>query len=420
MSWTDRIGHESRYTAPSGAFMTFDYEDVQHSVEKRTSAYNFPDVDGTYVQDLGHQGRRFPIRAFFTGPDCDLDAERFIALLLDRPRQGESVGQLMHPAYGTVDVVPFGEIVRKDGLKTSANQAIVEVTFYETTGAVFPGEQDDPETQVLGALDELTEAAADGLAGTVDLEAAVETATFRSKIKALVDGVEQRMKPIVEFVDKRKRIFNRQVDSLNRGLSVLIGRPADLAFQVLQILETPSRARLARAARFDAYRDLIGSLISGDGAVVTPGLDSRNANDFHANDLVATGSVSGLVRSSVFSQFDTATQALEVADDILATLDSVVEWRDSNFESLGEVDTGAAYQKLQAACALAAGYLIQISFSLKRERRIVLDRARTPIDLVFELYGSVDENLDFFITSNALTGSEILEIPEGREVVFYV
>lgn len=420
MSWTERIGQESRYTAPSGAFMTFDYEDVQHSIEKRTSAYNFPDVDGTYVQDLGHKGRRFPLRAIFSGPDCDLDAERFITLLLEKPLPGGQVGVLMHPAYGTVDVVPFGEIVRKDSLKTAANQAIVEVAFYETRGLVFPDEQDDPETQVLAKLDKLEDAAANNLGGTLDVDSAVETATFRSKMETLVNRVEQRMQPIVDAVDEQKRIFNRQVDSFNRGLSVLVGRPIDLGFQVLQILKTPSRARLARAARFDAYKDLVSSIISGDGAVVSPGLDSRNANDFHASDLVATGSVAGLVRSSVYSQFDTATEAVEAADDILATLDSVVEWRDDNFESLGGIDTGAAYQKLQEACALAAGYLIQISFSLKRERRITLDRDRTPVDLVFELYGSVDENLDFFITSNALTGSEILEIPEGREIVFYV
>ena len=32
----------------------------------------------------------------------------------------------------------------------------------------------------------------------------------------------------------------------------------------------------------------------------------------------------------------------------------------------------------------------------------------------------IDENLDFLINSNNLTGSEILELPRGREVVYYV
>ena len=79
-----------------------------------------------------------------------------------------------------------------------------------------------------------------------------------------------------------------------------------------------------------------------------------------------------------------------------------------------------AYQQLQEAAALTAGFLVFISFSLKQERRLVLDRARTVIDLAAELYGSVDDPLDFFIASNRLSGSEILELPIGREVVYYV
>ena len=56
----------------------------------------------------------------------------------------------------------------------------------------------------------------------------------------------------------------------------------------------------------------------------------------------------------------------------------------------------------------------------KLRRRVVLDRNRTIIDLAAELYGSVDDQLDFLINSNNLTGSEILELPRGREIVYYV
>jgi len=61
-----------------------------------------------------------------------------------------------------------------------------------------------------------------------------------------------------------------------------------------------------------------------------------------------------------------------------------------------------------------------LSFSLKQERSIVLDRARTIVDISAELYGEVDAQLDFLINSNNLSGSEILEVPKGREIVYYV
>ncbi len=85
-----------------------------------------------------------------------------------------------------------------------------------------------------------------------------------------------------------------------------------------------------------------------------------------------------------------------------------------------QIDTGGAYQQLQDAVALTAGFLVEISFSLKQERVIILDRNRTIIDLAAELYGSIDDQLDFLISSNDLSGSEILELPRGREIVYYV
>jgi len=125
-------------------------------------------------------------------------------------------------------------------------------------------------------------------------------------------------------------------------------------------------------------------------------------------------------------EFDARPRALEAAELILAQLDEVVVWQDQAFAALagastgGDIDTGEAYQALQEAVVLAAGYLVDISFQTLPERRIVLDRPRTILDLCGELYGNVsNDTLDFFIDSNELSGSEILEVPRGRGVVFY-
>ena len=83
------------------------------------------------------------------------------------------------------------------------------------------------------------------------------------------------------------------------------------------------------------------------------------------------------------------------------------------------LDTGGGYQAMQRAVATAAGMLVAISFDLVPERRIVLDRARTIVDLAAELYGTVDSRLDFLIETNGLTGSEILELPRGSTILYY-
>ena len=167
MPWTDRL-REPAYTSPSGVRTTFIYEDVSTSVTKKTSAFEFPDADGTYIQDLGRSGRRFPLRVIFSGGEYDTFAKIFDESLLEK-----GIGVLQHPIYGVFNVVPFGEIKRRDDLKTAANQAIFEVVFWETTGLIYPVAQNDPVSDILLSIDEFNGAASEELDESLVLETAL-------------------------------------------------------------------------------------------------------------------------------------------------------------------------------------------------------------------------------------------------------
>jgi prophage DNA circulation protein len=412
MAWNDRL-REAAYTSPDGTRVTFDYENVRKTIDKKTTGFEFPDADGTFVQDLGHSGRRYPLRVFFWGDNYDLEADVFEALLLER-----GTGKLEHPIYGVIDVVPFGTISRRDDLKTAANQAIIEVTFWETIGLIYPTSQNDPASDVLAAVNAYNLAAAEMFDETTSLDSAVEQATLKSSYTALLDSVSAGLQGVADTQDNVRKQFDAIVDSVNLGIDILIDQPLTLASQTTQLIQAPARALTSIQARLDSYRNLAAIIISG--GVTSQGLDSSNSNTFHTKDLYASTYVTGSIVSVINNQFNTKTEALEAAEDILAQLDDVVNWRDDNYQSLGEVDTGEAYQQLQDAAALTAGFLVSISFSLKQERTLVLDRARTIVDLVGELYGSVDDQLDFFINSNDLIGSEILELPRGRSIVYFV
>lgn len=397
MVWQDRI-REAAYTSPSGARLPFIYEDVGRSVDKKTTAFTFPDADGTYIQDLGRTGYQYPLRLIFSGDNYDTETAAFEAALLE-----PGTGVLEHPAYGSIDVVPFGTITRRDDLKTAANQAIVEVTFWETIGIIYPTGQTDAGSAVLDAVTEFNNAIAEQTADNLPLDTAVQRASFKATYTSFLDSVNEGLQPITDAQADVARTFNTIEESINEGIDTLIADPLSLAFQTVLLIQSPARALTDITARLTAYTDLATSITSGTGASVT-------------RDLFAMSSVSGSVLSAVNHQFNAKPDALQAATDILDQFDSVVTWRDTNLA----LDTGESYQQLQEAVALVAGFLVEISFTLKQERRIVLDRARTIVDLSAELYGEVDGQLDFLIASNNLTGSEILELPRGREIVYYV
>ena len=420
MAWQDRI-QEAAYTPPSGARIVFNYENVSKSIEKKTTGFEFPDADGTFVQDLGRSGRRYPLRVIFSGSDYDQDSNSFEAALIER-----GVGKLEHPIYGTIDVVPFGKITRRDDLKTAANQAIIEVTFWETIGLTYPVTQTDPGSSAVLAVEDYNTAASIAFAEDVSLDSTVDQVVFENTYLSLSDQVATVLQPIVDTQDNVKSKFEAIKASIDRSIDILIGEPITLALQTIQLIQTPARALTAISARLQAYGNLIDFIITGDKAIAPAMNNSEVYNDFYTRDLYNSTYVTGSILSSINNTFFTKPEALEAAELILSQMASITQWRDDNYQSLNSVegryaiDTGDAYQKLQEAVAITAGFLVEISFNLKQERRIILDRDRTIIDLTAELYGEIDNKLDFLIDSNNLSGSEILEIPRGREIVYYI
>jgi hypothetical protein len=472
MPWQDRI-REAAYRSPNGTRTVFLFQNVSRTAEKKTSSFDFPDADGTLVQDLGRKGRRYPLRIFFAGDDHDIEADAFEEALLER-----GAGVLEHPRYGQVDVVPFGEITQRDDLKTAANQTIIEVVFWATIGTAYPTGQTDGALEALAAVDDYTAAAAESLEEAVQAKTKLEEVTFRDQWEGFLDNVESAMQEVADAQEDITRQFNDINDSINRGLDVLVGDPLTLASQTLALIKAPARALALIEARLEAYGNLATSIVSGsstrigtapegESRTVQPTNDNRAANEVASRSVFAQGAVAGSVTATMAAAqnsesftpgtpsaataaaapaatvgapsgsslggFDTQPQAIAAAETVLAQLEQVTAWSDNNYRALEEaatggtsvvqtrpaVDTGGAYQQLQKAVAIAAGVLVELAFNLRKERRIVLDKPRSIVDFVAEYYGNVDESLDFFINTNDLTGSEILELPKGRTVVVY-
>ena len=114
------------------------------------------------------------------------------------------------------------------------------------------------------------------------------------------------------------------------------------------------------------------------------------------------------------------TQAIEAAEalqgSILEALEAIEAVEAASGEYVAPEDVLAA---IQALMAQAAAMLLEQSYSLRIEQRITLENERTPMDLCFELYGR-DRQPGRFHRPERVDGNELLLIPRGREVVYYV
>lgn len=414
MAWDDRL-KQGAYVSPGGTRIVFAYEDLSRNFDKKTTGFDFPGADGTFVQDMGTTGRKYPLTAFFSGADCDLEANAFEDALSERGR-----GKLEHPIYGTVDVVPFGTVTRNDALKTAANQSVVEVTFWETIPLVYPIPQTDPASEILDNVRELGDTLGDSVAGKLDIFDPKSIQAFKAQVTVLVESVQKVMgkyAEIKETVSAKVTEILTKVDSIVVPVAETVQSVRDtikdVVTNVLELVASPSEVVTSIKDKFNDYKNLINELIS-------PIVLIEDETEYLSTDMMVENLVGGLIVNIVESEFDTQTGALESAENILEIFEDVNTWIEDSTNNLGIIDTGESYQRLQRAVALTAGYLIEISFTRRKERKVILTRDRSIIDLVAELYGSVDDTLDFFITSNDFSGSEILEVPRGREVLYYV
>lgn len=449
------------YTSPTNKRIEFQFVTVSRETTKRTVAFEFPEINDAYVQDNGFGARRYPMLCIFSGKSHDLIATAFEAALLER-----GAGRLEHPMYGTFTAIPFGDVVRRNDLVGEANQSIVEVTFWTTTGVVYPTSERSARNEILDAIEGFDAASAKQFESSVDVRSTISRQNMAARIRKWLRDVRAGIGSVAASVSTVNREFRQAQSLINDGIDTLVGTPLILARSISNLITAPARANAGIQSRLDGYHALANSIMTSTVVSVTqliPGLvvsseRLKRSNDFHSARLFVESSVIGSIVSALNNTYLTHAEAVSAADQILAQLDEVIAWRDERFESLEQVDTGDAYQQLQRAAGLIAGYLIDGSGSLSGEssqavsddpndpnaalqsgalatvpasilsggralveRRIVNDRARTVLDLCAELYGDPDADgiLDFLINTNGFTSSELIELPKGREVKYY-
>ena len=415
MSWQDNL-REAAYISPLGFRTVFLYEDVSKTLDKKTSNHEFPFFNGTFVQDLGHTGRKFPLRMFFSGDTYDKVVLDFEATLNER-----GIGRLEHPIYGTVNVIPFGSISRRDDLKTAANQAVIEVTFWESITEIYAGSITDIADLIVESLALFTAAASGQLSAEVFIESVSESVAFKKFFATQVGSTAVSFSTIVKASNSVNNAFSQTKQSMLTQLeSVEQPNVSVLASQATLLAQLPGRVvESSIDDRLVAYKSILVTIISDD-TIMPASYNKRIENEFFSRDVFAASYITGMITAVLSTTFTAKPDALSAAEAILLVFDAYVIWRDANYTRLELDDTGDMYAELLTTVLLTVGFLVQLSFSLSTEKRIVLVRPRSMIELVAELYGEVDDKLDFFINSNDLSGSEILELPRGREIVYYV
>lgn len=437
MAWNERIT-EAAITTPDDERYIFQYKDVEYSAAKKTSKYQFSETEGTKVQDFGLGERNFPLTIYFSGEDYDTITDAFL-------KSAELPGActLEHPRYG-IRNVNILSISCRESFIAGANQSEITLQMVEAITEETPISAPLVKSNVAEKKENAFIAGArafkENFSKTQDKINAVKSRIFAetNKVRAVFNQIKDLPNDLYDEI-------NTVADFITENINELASTPFELAMSFQRLAELPAKVLtreknileaygeiysnidLARITKniISAYESIFNDTLNSN--IDTLGVGSENyKNAAKEKQFILSSNLAITGEALLYGRFNSRKEAVENVQKL------VKKYRDAQ-NKLDELQvyTGRIEDRfitdselsvnLAEAISESSSNLVQLAFSLRQERRIVLDRDRYLIELVYELYGDTRDNvLDFFIESNNLIASEVLKLQKNKEIVYYV
>jgi hypothetical protein len=420
MSWKDRLRGSITLTSPSGIEFTAKWVGNDHSKEKKVGVFEYPNNNGTRTQDLGVNGTRYPLTLYFDGPDNDIESLNFYKTCDER-----GPWEIIHPTDGKL-TLQLTSISRNVRPVESGNVTVCETQWIEPSA----------ETSTSSTAQTAAEATAAALdtnittAGQYSANITQNTFAEVSANEVAITNVSTAAGNALETISSINDEISAQFLAIQRGiqdsLDQAILEPLVVAGQIQQLTQLPALAVQDIEARLNAYIAMADEIFN----FLPDENGPEDKNSVNAYELGLSAVLTAASQTVITGPLDNRVKAIEFANKLTQLLSDITENLDNVQENFSnnDIDTqyfsnSQGYNDLAIMISKALRYLLDSLLSLSVEKRFTLDRPRAPLEITVTEYGSLgdnDENLDFFIQTNNLSGSRIRLLPAGVEVVVYV
>ena len=445
MPWEDRV-RQGEYVSPEGNQFSFEFNELVREVAKKVAEKQLPGFDGDNIEDLGNRSVNFPLNLFFSGLDYDLVADRFWESLRET-----GPGTLKHPRWGDLNVLPIS-MKQTENLVTGARRATFLVTFKIVPQIVFPVSNQQAENGIETDLSDADNASADSFGSEINLATIEDTNNSRDFFTQVAIVLDDALRPLIESTESVLTAFDTTLNTIQTSIDDLLAEPVLLAQNYIRLTKLPARANTSIQAKINGYNAIFTTLFNSESSLnseVNTYSTNQLRNHFISQEMLGFAIVGGLISSSLNTEYSsqflenasiitstddllqaentvfTKAQVLVIVDELIATFAALVaalDAREEQFEtellSNQYIYSAEVLSFVKNANNSTTSLLINQAFTLSIEKIITLAVDRTPLDLCFELYKTIDL-LDFFISSNNLVNSSILLIPKGTEILYY-
>jgi hypothetical protein len=416
MSWIDDIeGIEMIITTGNGVGYTVQYftSTIARGMDFNVSEFQFINKKGTLVKRGEPRGKRYDIQFMFVGDDCVTRSKKFAKDAEDR-----DAWTIIHPYYGGLVVQPIS-LTFDD---TVLNVSKVTGTIVETN------EEGISAPKLINVANSATSVNTSIAGGTVTAIPELSTSnitTLSTNNTTLYDTIKGKLNSLQENLDRFNVAYNNAMAFLNP----LIYSVLDIATSTQSLLMAPAYFIASVNNRVLMFKDMLSMLDDMvEGILAMYNIPTKSSKALY--ELYGSTAIAGLCVSATTE----VGEAYTYRPDVVAMIDTIVTEYNryiANLDTLqssygGELDSyipnadsiGALTRLVHSAIT----QLLIIANNAKQERVIFVTEPTNPIVLTWELYGmSLDDStLDLFIKSNNIGKYELIDIPVGRRIIYYI
>jgi hypothetical protein len=406
MSWEQQINQNFIITCGDGATYQPLYDDkaIVKDVEYNLSEFNFPNVEGTFVDRRLRKGNRYAMTIVFQGANHLDEVARFENSAKDR-----RPWVVEHPKYGRLNVQPASLNFNDETL----NFTRVTGTLLETILRGVPTITINPQDQIVN----LQRVAFDSGAVLFASEPPIPQNMAVANASLYSSGVNSGALQLQTenyfnlFNDANAAILNATAEPLAaiRALQAVILAPSQFSLSVRQRLQIFTNqlnllfgtvANISSQANKYQFEITTGSLITSMCSTASTPLPQDYVNMVDVLNVVdiILNAQSTFISSLDFLQTDNG-----------GNTDSYI----SGFRFISDVTNTVNY---------TVSELFEIAISAQQERSILCDSDTNVILLAHRFYGLLidDSTIQRVMDNNSIGISEILDIKKGRKILYYV
>jgi hypothetical protein len=416
--------------SPLGTSVTAKWADDERGFEKSVQRDKYPLIHGETGVDFGGGADAYDMTLIFDGPSCDLAANQFYEAAKEL-----GTWMVIHPMHGMVELQLLSLRERVTPVSSDGRfeiethwmeplDPLTMMTLRQLTGLI------DAQLAAFSASSVAAFSASAVLAGFGSFSAIVSVAAIASVIAGKVaDKVLYGANMAACAVIATSQTGDSQA-ALAASCDAAVANTADfdpsaIATAMHGMMQGPV---LASSDPSSAIR-LMSTAVGQMAEMVPLTTNAEDLNRCHTVEVGLEAVLGASCLATTIGNLQTRTQAIAAARALAAVFYDITETMDAvntAFASqlrperryYAQTDTYEAALLLVSSCI---EYLIRESFDLRIEKRITLDRDKTPIQICVEEYGlKAEDNLDPFIDWNALEGDDVMILPQSREVVVYV